>query len=191
MFFIEILSHASFFVIFITIFYITFISYIQQQSMIADLTALFRDSTQTLVVLFPSSVITFFEQILAGAQTIIDPVLGIVDSTISEKNKTVLIPIIIYGFSIAGLGVLISMGMAHYYGYSPIELLYTNLISISIIAVTEFIITTLYGQFRLLDNQYLAGLFALKASGGTPDCNVVGQTLDQMFPGMGLDNLIS
>jgi len=190
MFFIEILSHASFFVIFLTIFYITFITYIQQQSMINDLTLLFRDSTQTLTVLFPSNVIGFFEQVLSGTQTVIDPVLGSVNASISESNKKVLTPIIVYGFTIAGIGILVSMGMAAYYGHSMIELLYTNLISITIIAITEFIITTLYGQFRLLDNQYLSGLFALKASGGTPDCNVVGQTLDQIFPGMGLEKLI-
>jgi hypothetical protein len=190
MFFIEILSHASFFIIFLTVFYITFISYTQQQSMINDLTLLFRDSTQTLTVLFPSNVITFFEQVLAGTQTIVDPVLGEVSTSIDESNKKVLTPIIIYGFSIAGVGILLSMGLAGYYGHSMIELLYTNLISISIIAITEFIITTLYGQFRLLDNQYLSGLFALKASGGSPDCNVVGQTLDQIFPGMGLEKLI-
>lgn len=190
MFFIEILSHASFFVIFITIFYITFISYIQQNSMISDLSALFRDSTQTLAVLFPTNVTTFFEQVLSGTQTLIDPVLGQVDASLAESNKKILTPIIIYGFTTAGIGILLSMGMASYYGYGMIELLYTNLISISIIAVTEFIITTLYGQFRLLDNQYLSGLFALKASGGTPDCNVVGQTLNDIFPGMGLDKLI-
>lgn len=158
--------------------------------MINDLTDLFRDSTQTLVVLFPGSVVSFFEQILSGAQTVIDPVLAGVTASITESNKKVLTPIIIYGFTIAGLGILLSMGLAGYYGYSMIELLYTNLISISIIAITEFIITTLYGQFKLLDNQYLSGLFALKASGGTPDCNVVGQTLNDIFPGMGLDKLI-
>lgn len=158
--------------------------------MINDLTALFRDSTQTLVVLFPSNVLSFFEQILTGTQTLVDPILGQVVSGITESNNKVLTPIIIYGFTIAGIGILVSMGMAAYYGHSMIELLYTNLISITIIAITEFIITTLYGQFRLLDNQYLSGLFALKASGGTPDCNVVGQTLDQIFPGMGLDKLI-
>lgn len=158
--------------------------------MINDLTLLFRDSTQTLTVLFPLNVVSFFEQVLGETQTLIDPVLGQVNASISESNKKVLTPIIIYGFTIAGIGILVSMGLAAYYGYSMIELLYTNLISISIIAATEFIITTLYGQFRLLDNQYLSGLFALKASGGSPNCNVVGQTLDEIFPGMGLDKLI-
>lgn len=190
MFLIEILSHVAFFIMFLTVFYVTFISYTQQKSMIDNLNAIFADSTQTLIITTPPTVLSFFTEVMSGIQAIMDPILGEVSAGISESNRKVVTPFFIYGFAVAGALLLISIGLSLYYGYSVFQLFYTNLISITFIAITEVIITTLYGQFRLLDNQYLNGLIAMKASGGTIDCNVIGQTLDQMFPGMGLDKLI-
>lgn len=190
MFLIEVLSHVAFFIMFLTVFYVTFISYTQQKSMINDLNSLFTDSTNTLIITLPPSVLGFLQGVLTGLQSVMDPILGQVSSSIADKNKQVVTPIFIYSFSIAGALLLISVGLSMYYGYSVFQLFYTNLISITFIAITEIIITTLYGQFKLLDSQYLNALIAIKAAGGTIDCNEVGKTLNQMFPGMGLDKLI-
>jgi hypothetical protein len=190
LFFIEVLSHVCFFTVFLTVFYVTYVGYIQQKSMVSEFVDLLRQSFQFLVILFPPNLINFIREIILGTQSDIDSILDNLVQQETGENQKILTPVFIGVFSGAIIGLFISFFVTAWYGYSVDELIITNLISLSFVAVTDFIIVALYGQFRMLDTQYLSGLFAVKASGGVPDCNVVENTLFKMFPQSWIQNLI-
>jgi len=181
MFFAEVLSHISFFIVFLTIFYVTYVGYIQQQSMITEFSSLLKESFQFLVILFPPQLLQFFQDVLYMSTGFVDPVLDKLVKQETGQNAQVLTPVYIGVFTAATIGILLSSFLTYLAGHSIIELLYTNLISLSFVAITDFIIVALYGQFRLLDTQYLSGLFSVKAAGGNLNCNVGEDTLDSMF----------
>lgn len=190
LFFVEVLSHICFFTVFLTVFYVTYVGFIQQKSMVGEFVDLLRQSLQFLIILFPPNLVTVIKNILTGTQDDVDNILNQLVQQETGENQKVLTPVFIGVFSAATIGLFISFVVTAWYGYSVNELIYTNLISLSIVAITDFIIVALYGQFRMLDTQYLSGLFAVKASGGVPDCNVVENTLFQMFPIPWIQNLI-
>lgn len=188
---IEILSHISFFTVFLTVFYVTYVGYIQSRSMVAEFTQLLNESFQSIVVLFPPQMISAIQDTLSISKTFVDPSLDKLVQQQSGTNQQLLTPVYIGVFTGAALGIGIAIILTIIYGGSVWELLYTNLISLSFIAITDFIIVALYGQFRLIDTQYLAGLFSVKAAGGTPNCAVVEQTLDSIFTWSFLQNIIN
>ena len=190
LFFVEVLSHICFFTVFLTVFYVTYVGYIQQKSMVNEFLDLLRQSFQFLIILFPPTLITAIKDILTGTQSDVDSILNQLVEQEAGQNKQLLTPVFIGVFSGALVGLLISFFVTAWYGYSVDELIITNLISLSFVAITDFIIVALYGQFRMLDTQYLSGLFAVKASGGVPNCNVVETTLFNMFPESWIQNLI-
>ena len=190
MFFAEVLSHISFFIVFLTIFYVTYVGYIQQQSMINEFTGLIKESFQFLVVLFPPQLLQFFQDILYASTGFVDPALDKLVKQETGANTQVLTPVYTGVFTAASLGIFISCLITYFAGHSIVELIYTNLISLSFVALTDFIIVALYGQFRLIDTQYLAGAFSVKAAGGQLNCNVVENTLFSIFPFPWIQNLI-
>jgi len=180
--FVEVLSHTSFFVIFLYVFYTTYVGFIQQKSMADEFSRLFDQALNFMVITLPPSVISFVRNILGNSYPIVDPLLDNLVSQENQANNALLTPVMIGVMTAGAVGIVMSMILAGLLGESVFELIVANLISLSIIAATDIIITTLYGQFRMLDNQYLSALFALKASGGQMNCNVVKTTLDNMFP---------
>lgn len=179
---IDILSHASLFLIFLTVFYVTYVGYIQERSMVHEFGGLLSQSLQTLGLALPPPLLTFFNDILKASPAIVQPVLDKLVEEETAKNQKVLSPLFL-GVLIASIIALsISLLLAFLTGYSITQLLMENLIALSFIAITDILITTLYGNFRTLDSQYLLGIFAQKGSGSALQCNVVEDTLDKMFP---------
>ena len=188
---IELLSHISFFTVFLTVFYVTYVGYIQSKSMVSEFTQLLNESFQSLVVIFPPQIISAIQSTLSISKTFVDPSLDKLVQQQTGSNQQLLTPVYIGVFTGAALGIGIAIILTIMYGGSVWELFYTNLISLSFIAITDFIIVALYGQFRLIDTQYLAGLFSVKAAGGTPNCALVEQTLDSIFTWSFLQNIIN
>lgn len=190
LFFVEVLSHICFFTVFLTVFYVTYVGFIQQKSMVNEFLDLLRQSLQFLIIIFPPTLVTTIKNILLGTQSTVDDALNKLVDQETGQNQKLLTPVFIGVFSAAIVGLLFCFIITRWYGYNVDQLIYTNLISLSFVALTDFIIVALYGQFRMLDTQYLSGLFAVKASGGVPDCNVVENTLFQMFRAPWIQNLI-
>ena len=177
MFFIELLSHASFFVIFLTIFYVTYVGFIQQKSMTNEFTDLI---TQSTIVGF-----------LNDSRTLADPMLDQLVKDETNSNEKLLTPVFIGVFLSAGLSLAFCFLYTWYIGHSVYELFYTNLISLGFVAVTDFIIVALYGNFRMMTTEFLAGMFSVKAAGGQLDCDIVDETLFEMFPVPWMQNMIT
>ena len=179
---IEVLSHVSMFLIFLTIFYVTYVGVTQSRSMVDEMGTLFNQSLNTAGLVLPPTILKGLSSILVASPQIMQPILDDMVTAEDVTNKGVLNPLYL-GVIIASVsGLLISFSLAYIYGYSMLQLLGENLISLLFIAVTDIIITTLYGNFRTLDSQYLLGLFGQKASGVNVDCDIVKDTLDKMFP---------
>ena len=179
---IEVLSHVSMFLIFLTIFYVTYVGVTQSRSMVDEMGTLFNQSLNTAGLVLPPAILKGLSSILVESPQIMQPILDDMVAAEDVTNKGVLNPLYL-GVIIASVsGLLISFSLAYAYGYSMLQLLGENLISLVFIGVTDIIITTLYGNFRTLDSQYLLGLFGQKASGIDVDCDIVKDTLDKMFP---------
>ena len=179
---IEILSHASLFLLFLTVFYVTYVGYIQERSMVHEFGGLLSQSLQTIGVTLPPQFLSFINDILKASPAIVGPVLDSLVENEASTNQKVLSPLFL-GVLIASVSALcISLVLAFFVGYSIPQLMMENLIALAFIAVTDVLITTLYGNFRTLDSQYLLGIFAQKGSGAPLQCNVVEDTLDKMFP---------
>jgi hypothetical protein len=170
------------FLIFLTIFYVTYVGVTQSRSMVDEMGTLFNQSLNTAGLVLPPTILKGLSSILVASPQIMQPILDDMVTAEDVTNKGVLNPLYL-GVIIASVsGLLISFSLAYIYGYSMLQLLGENLISLLFIAVTDIIITTLYGNFRTLDSQYLLGLFGQKASGVNVDCDIVKDTLDKMFP---------
>lgn len=191
MIFIEVISHASFFVLFLTAFYVTYVGFIMQRSMVEEFTLLLKETLQVLIVVLPPQLLQIIQNILYGTRPMVEDALNTLVVQEQGENKQLLTPVFIGVFVSASIGLSLAIILTIYYGGSVVELLYTNLISLSFIAVTDFIITALYGQFRLIDTQFLSGMFAVKAAGGTLNCDIVENTLDSMFPIPFVQNIIN
>jgi hypothetical protein len=179
---IEVLSHVSMFLIFLTVFYVTYVGFTQSRSMVDEMGILFNQSLNTAGLVLPPTILKGLSSILVDSPEIMQPILDDMVNAEDNTNKGVLSPLYL-GVIIASVsGLIISFSLAYVYGYSMLQLLAENLISLVFIAVTDIIITTLYGNFRTLDTQYLLGLFGQKASGVNVDCDTVKDTLDKMFP---------
>jgi hypothetical protein len=179
---IEVLSHVSMFLIFLTVFYVTYVGFTQSRSMVDEMGILFDQSLNTAGLVLPPTILKGLSSILVDSPEIMKPILDDMVNAEDNTNKGVLSPLYL-GVIIASVsGLIISFSLAYAYGYSMLQLLAENLISLVFIAVTDIIITTLYGNFRTLDTQYLLGLFGQKASGVNVDCDIVKDTLDKMFP---------
>lgn len=179
---IEVLSHVSMFLIFLTIFYVTYVGFTQSRSMVDEMGILFDQSLNTAGLILPPAVLKGLSSILVKSPDIMQPILEQLVITENDKNTNVLTPLYLGVIITSICGLFISFSLAYAYGYSMLQLLGENLISLGFIAVTDIIITTLYGNFRTLDTQYLLGLFGQKASGVNVDCDIVKDTLDKMFP---------
>ena len=97
-----------------------------------------------------------------------------------------------------GVSIIISLLLAFINGNSIVELLYTNLITILFIILTDIVILSIFGSFDLLQTTFLVGIAAnfknqqINQVGiaDTEDCRkIMETTLDSMFPGF--ENLIS
>lgn len=190
-FLIEILSHASFFLIFLTIFYMTYVGFIQEHSMVTEFSSLLTQSVQTMGIVLPPQVLQFISALLNAAPQVFQPALDAVVQEEDGSNKQLLSPVFTGVAIAAGCGLVISFALAFMTGYSIPLLFAENLIALSIIAITDILITTIYGNFRTLDSQYLMGIFAQRASGLPVQCDVVKDTLDKMFPIPFVQNLIN
>ena len=191
MFFIELLSHASFFVIFLTIFYVTYVGFIQQKSMTNEFTDLITQSFQFLIIMFPPDIISTIVGFLNDSRTLADPMLDQLVKDETNSNEKLLTPVFIGVFLSAGLSLAFCFLYTWYIGHSVYELFYTNLISLGFVAVTDFIIVALYGNFRMMTTEFLAGMFSVKAAGGQLDCDIVDETLFEMFPVPWMQNMIT
>ena len=187
---VELLSHISFFIVFLTVFYVTFVGFIQGASISNQFTALLQQAITFMAVTMPSSFLQYFSAGLVASESSIDTALtGLVDSE-NDINRKLLTPVFIGIFSFAILTLFVCFIVTAYMGESVNELIYGNLISITFIAITDLLITTMYGQLRTFDSAYLAGLFAQKTSGGNLNCNVVEDTLFEMFPESWIQSII-
>ena len=179
---IDILSHASLFLIFLTVFYVTYVGYIQERSMVHEFGGLLSQSLQTLGLILPPSFLTLINDVLKASPAFIRPTLDTLVQHETDANKKVLSPLFLGVLIASVIALSLSLFLAYLSGYSILRLLMENLIALSFIAITDVLITTLYGNFRTLDSQYLLGIFAQKGSGAPLQCNVVEDTLDKMFP---------
>ena len=185
------LSHASFFVIFLTIFYVTYVGFIQQKSMTNEFTDLITQSFQFLIIMFPPDIISTIVGFLNDSRTLADPMLDQLVKDETNSNEKLLTPVFIGVFLSAGLSLAFCFLYTWYIGHSVYELFYTNLISLGFVAVTDFIIVALYGNFRMMTTEFLAGMFSVKAAGGQLDCDIVDETLFEMFPVPWMQNMIT
>lgn len=189
--FIEVLSHTSFFIIFLYLFYTNYVGFIQQRSMINEFRTLADNVLDIAVVIVPPQVISKIRNVLSISKPYADSALTTVVQQTNAQNAALLNPIMIAIMLSGGVGIILSIFLTYMAGESVFQLIVANLISLSIIAITDILITSLYGQFRLLDNQYLTALFALKTSNTPLDCNVVQETLDDMFPEKWIQSIIN
>jgi len=187
---IEIISHLSFFIIFLTIFYVNYVGVIQSRSMVNEITEILKDTFLPLLILISPQGLSEVKTLLISSKTIADPALDSLVEQETESNKKLLTPVYVGVFIAATVGILVSIIATSMYGGSIFELFYTNLISLSFIAIADFIIVALYGQFRLLDTQFLVGMGGMIGGGQPPKCDFILQTLDEMFPIPFIQNII-
>ncbi len=181
-FLIEILSHASLFLIFLTGFYVTYVGYIQEHSMVTEFGLLLQQSIQTMGITLPPQLLAGLADGLAASPQYVQPVLNQLVADETNQNKQLLTPVFFGVLIASSVGLATSLVLAYLVDMSIPLLLAENLIALTFIAVTDIIITTLYGNFRTLDSQYLLGIFSQRASGMALKCTVVEDTLDAMFP---------
>lgn len=158
--------------------------------MVNEFTEILKDSFLPLLVIIPQSGISEIQSLLGYSKTYVDPILDNLVDEETSQNKTLLTPVYVGVFTAATVGILVSIIATIMYGGSVFELLYTNLISLAFLAITDFIIVALYGQFRILDTQFLVGMGAVAGSGERINCNFVLEKLDDMFPIPFIQNII-
>ena len=180
----EILSHASLFLIFLTLFYVTYVGFIQGISMKDEFVSISNGIVNALGLLLPSGVLKLISGLLKGAEPDINKTMQGMETNTENENRRVMKPVIISVLVVSIVCFLLACIIARYIGYSVTELCLENLVALSIIGVTDIVITTVYGTFRLLDLQYIQSLIGLRATGAGSNinCNVVEITLDNMFP---------
>lgn len=158
--------------------------------MVSEITEILKDSFLPLLILIPPSGMSEVKNLLNESKSIADPALDQLVQEETAQNTKLLTPVYVGVFIAATVGILVSIIATAMIGGSVLELIYTNLISLSFIALTDFIIVALYGQFRLLDTQFLVGMGGLIGAGRSPNCNFVLDTLDEMFPVAFIQNII-
>ena len=190
MFLIELLSHISFFIIFLTIFYVTFVGFIQGMSVSNQFSSLLTQFITFISISMPQSVLQAINIALNESTGPVDEAIDGMVQAENDSNRKLLTPVFVGIFTFAIVTLTVCFIATAYIGRSVNELIYGNLISISFIGITDVLITTLYGQFHTFDGQYIAGLFAQKTSGGTLNCNVVETTLFDIFPETWIQSII-
>jgi len=180
----EILSHASLFLIFLTLFYVTFVGFIQGKSMISEFDTIASGAIRLMGTFLPPNILRGVSTGITDLKPGIDNAMQGLESTTESENRRIMKPVVIYVLGVSLFSFLTACLIARYIGYSVTELVLENLVALTIIGLTDLVITTVYGTFRLLDSQYIEGIVAVRASGGssTINCNVVQNTLDSMFP---------
>lgn len=180
--FVEVLSHSSFFLIFLYFFYVTYVGYIQEISISKEFYYLGDQVLNVAEVFLPTSILKYVQYILSNPAVFLGPM---VDKAEKEMSGNTVLQrafkyVLIFGIS----GIFLSFFIAFLLGESLMELFISNLISLTIIAANDVIIATVYGQFRMMDTEYLTSLAAISAGMGQlpRGCNaIMDNTLTRLF----------
>jgi len=190
--FVEVLSHTSFFAIFIYFFYVYYVGYVQKNSYINELNILTEQPIELAVSLLPKSTLVFLEGIFSNPDTYFKSIVDTIEQNRSKYNN--IVPqAFLYTIIFGSIGIFVSFVYAFYIGENLFHLLISNLISIIIIATSDLVIATIYGQFRLIDPEFLLSLVVAKEASGTYGiCNTYARdALDNIFAPEWIQNIIN
>ena len=109
------------------------------------------------------------------------------DDTLTLSNNKKLVNQLIIGVSfITAITIFFSLIFAYINSLSILDLVYTNLITVAFIAITDIVILSIFGSFTLLQTTFLVGIFSSKRN---PDAGynihcpeIMQDTLYNMFP---------
>lgn len=176
--------HLSFFLIFLTTFYMTFVIYIQNLSLANELKGVSKTIIEILGISLPPGQLQDLETAL---NTYTPP-----ETSTSSDNQEVTRQLAIGVGVITSIAIIVSLIMAYVLNKSIIELIYTNLITIVFIAITDIIILSIFGSFDLLQSTFLVGIATnyknqeirdSRMTTPTENCTkIMEDTLDSMFP---------
>uniref|UniRef100_A0A6C0AHV8 Uncharacterized protein n=1 Tax=viral metagenome TaxID=1070528 RepID=A0A6C0AHV8_9ZZZZ len=166
LFVIELLMHCAFFLIFLTTFYFTYVGYIQNISLVKEISSLGNEYVS----------------------------LGKVDKSgkpqftndSSEENQRIVTYVGVSVGLISALFIGLAITLSILTNHSVFELIVSNLITISFIAVTDIVILSIFGLFQVLQKTFMTGLLGKIASGQSQSikCDMMKTTVERMFPGM-------
>jgi len=148
----DLLIHVSIFLIFITVFYMTFVRYIQNLSLANEVKDYTKTFTDLIGVNSTPGMIKQYEINLKNFNP-----SSLTDPDVTAKNNSVVQMLTLYVGIVSGLLLLIGLVLAYFAGKSFIEIIYMNAITIIFIAITDSIILAIFGTFKIVQTSYLIG----------------------------------
>ena len=179
-FIVEILIHSSFFLAFLTTFYMTFFVFIQNMKLAKEISDMFEQFGYINLV---GSLSTRYE-----LQTLKDKIQNFTPNVPAIDNSKIIYYITIIVGSICAGFIGIALIISLLKGINIIKLAYSNLITIMLIALTDVFIVLFFSIFKVIQPGFLIGMILSgnqlnpDASQG-PDCaKILRDGLDQVFP---------
>ena len=171
--------HSSFFLIFLTIFYLTFFVFIQSDKLSGELVDILDNWGYINLIALSTD-----KYHLQELKTMME------NTNIPEEtpnNNALLIPLGIIVGTLSFLMISTSLTIAYFNNINILTLLYTNLITIFFIGITDMFIVLFFSIFKVIQPGFLIGMTAITTmhrQGGTkPDClRLVDDTLEGLFP---------
>jgi hypothetical protein len=178
----EICVHTSFFIIFLTTFYFTFVTYIQSEGLVNDFFKMINPQLITTAAFKSPSQVEALGTAVGNTMEKAAQAMPPVDA----NNKTIAMYVgIVVGIVSAGL-LALGIYLQYISGGSITELLISNLIVLGFIAISEFIIVGLFlRNFVEINQQFVAGMVAVQFDSrlsGNHNCKFVADFLQTILP---------
>lgn len=177
----EVCVHSGFFMLFLLLFYFTYVLFIQNQAFVNDLWGLIQEPIETLKLFDPSGVAQLGQKLKQ-----IDASAMMGGSGWESQNNAIRTNVMIIMPSIAAVLIILGFFLQYHAGGSLFEMLLSNLIVLGFIAVTEFGIVGLFlSNFVEIDKEFVKAMLLYNvttenAFGG--QCDFVGQFLNSVLP---------
>lgn len=179
-FIVEILIHSSFFLAFLTVFYMTFFVFVQNMKLSKEISDMFEQFGYiNLIGSFSSR---------NELQNLKNEIQNYnIDASPVDNSKLIYFVTIIVS-SVCCVLIGISFIICYFQGINIIQLVYTNLITIMFIAITDIFIVLFFSVFKVIQPGFLFGIILSGnqfSSNGiqSSDCEkILRDGLDEVFP---------
>jgi hypothetical protein len=157
MFWVEVLVHTAFFLLFLPIFYFEYVAPLQSYSVISDLFDIAQPEFLDVALL---NSLNSTQNLTTAVNTAADLFKNEIIDEFSAENKTIKLNAYlvceIVGFAFLCTGV----GLAYYYELNITELLLSNVIVLSFIIISEFfIVGAFFKNFKEIDAEFVKASF--------------------------------
>lgn len=167
--------HTAFFLLFLTMFYLTFFVFIQNEKIPPDVSSIFEQDGYIGLISALST--------KNNLEKLKNSIQNYKPSTTPPDNSKIIRPLAIIVGGSSFILMYLSILISYWNNHSILELFYTNLITIFFIGLTDMFIVLFFSVFKVVQPGFLIGLNLVLSSDSNPDCRrIMNDGLDQIFP---------